>query len=110
MATRNCAALACPRISNMDLPYVVSSHELSQDAAGHSWCNFCERQRLLMDWASEHRWPAVRVQGKMRYAIYGGDGSDWFASVAGGNQDMVDALYETLIENKRSHLPPLEQV
>lgn len=106
MATRNCAALACPRISNTDLPYAVPARELYQDTSGHSWCNYCSKQRALMNWAADNRYPFIRVQGQMRYAIL--DGSDeWFTSVASAGQDMVDALYETLVEQKRAPLSPV---
>lgn len=106
MATRNCASLACPRISTTDLPYAVPAHELSQDKNGHFWCNHCAKQCAVMNWASEYGWPSVRVQGQMRYAILGG-ADDWFTSVAGAGQDMVDELYTTLIEQKRAPLSPV---
>jgi hypothetical protein len=103
MVTRNCASLACPRISNTDLLYAVPARELYQDKIGHSWCNYCTKQRTLMNWAADNRYPFIRVQGQMRYAIL--DGSDeWFTSVASAGQNMVDALYETLIEQKRAPL------
>ena len=67
--------------------------------------NLCDKQRALIDWSSDAGWISVRVQGKMRYAIAGGR-EDWLTSVACANQDMVDALYEALIEQKRAPLDP----
>jgi hypothetical protein len=56
-----------------------------------------------MNWATENKYPFVRVQGQMRYAVMG-NADDWFTSVASAGQDMVDALYETLVEQKRAPL------
>lgn len=99
-----CSSLACPRLSDIRLPDRVPTSQLSKDNAGHSWCNLCERQRLLMNWAMAQGWPAVRVQGQMRYAIFGG-ADEWFTSMVGARKDMVDTLYETLIEQKRGPVP-----
>lgn len=105
MLSRYCSALICPRTRDTKLPYVVPAHELSQDYSRHFWCNHCAKQCAIMNWAAENRYPFIRVQGQMRYAILGG-ADDWFTSVASAEHDMVDALYETLIERKRTPLSP----
>lgn len=105
MLSRYCSSLICPRGHDTSLAYVVPASELSQDNSRHFWCNYCAKQCAVMNWAAENRYPFIRVQGQMRYAILGG-ADDWFTSVAGAGQDMVDALYETLIERKRAPLSP----
>lgn len=105
---RYCSATICPRTRDMSLPYVVPASELSQDATGHHWCNHCAKQCVLMDWAANHGYPFVRVQGQMRYAVADGPES-WFLSIAGAQADMVQALYETLIEQKRAPLWPITE-
>lgn len=97
----HCASLACPRLS-----LLPTARALSQDATGHFWCDQCAKQCALMNWAAENGYPFVRVQGHMRYAVADGLES-WFLSVAGANQDMIDALYTTLIEQKRAPLMPI---
>lgn len=104
--SRYCSSLICPRTHDDSLPYVVPASELSQDYTRHFWCNHCARQCAVMNWAAENGYPFVRVQGQMRYAILGG-ADDWFTSVASAGHDMVDALYETLIEQKRAPLSPV---
>lgn len=100
-----CIALACPRLSNTDpdsreLAVNFPRGLLTHDALGNGWCNFCQKQRELMDYGNEHDWPAVRVQGAQgRYALLN-DAADWYASIACGKQDMIDALYNSLIGNE----------
>jgi hypothetical protein len=103
MLSRYCSSLICPRTSDMSLAYVVPTSELSQDHSRHFWCNHCSKQCAIMNWATENKYPFVRVQGQMRYAVMG-NADDWFTSVASAGQDMVDALYETLVEQKRAPL------
>ena len=105
---RFCSALSCPRIQDATLSVSALSSGLTPDSSGNPWCDQCEKQRTIMDWAYTHHWPSVRVQSKMRYAV-SGDASGWFLSIVGANQDMIDALHETLIEGKRARLPAIEE-
>lgn len=107
-ATHYCSSATCPRTRDTGLPYVVPVSELSQDEGGHHWCNFCAKQCALMDWAANHSYPFVRAEGQMRYAIANGADS-WFLSIAGAQADMVQALYTTLIEQKRAPLMPIAE-
>lgn len=100
-----CSAFVCPREPNERGSFSILKSQMYQDRLGHYWCNLCTRHYELMNWAYEHRWPAVRVQGKMRYAIYN-DAGEWSTSIMGASQDMIDALYETLIEQKRAPIEP----
>lgn len=70
-------------------------------AFADSYCS--PAQREIMDWGRAHVWPDVYVQGKMRYAVAAGAES-WSMSVIGARQDMVDALYETLVAGRRAQL------
>lgn len=102
----DCSTLHCPRTDDPSLSPTVSKSQLLQDASGHYWCNLCARRCELMNWAQKHEWLEVRVQGKMRYAI-ASDAENWFMSVMSASLDMIDALYETLIEQKRAPLSPV---
>lgn len=99
-----CTSLACPRLRNTDpdnreLSINVPSSQITRDKSGHTWCNYCEKQRILMDYGKEHHWPDVSAQGvKGRYAILG-DAEEWYISIACSNQDAIDAYYAELIGN-----------
>lgn len=100
-----CMALACPRLKNLDpdngeLSIVVPTFQLTRDKAGNTWCNHCQKQRELMDFAHANHWPAVRVQSLTHQGHYAitADYAGWFMGVAMGNADMIDALYTRLIE------------
>lgn len=92
---RLCSSFNCPRIAE-----TIPSSQLSRDNAGRFWCNSCDKQRDLMNWAHEHHWPTVRVQGQMLYAIQG-DAQDWLMSLVAASQDMIAALHETLVQGLR---------
>lgn len=100
-----CTALACPRLKNTDysnreLSITVPISQITKDATGHTWCNFCQKQRELMDYGHRHKWPEVSAQGAQgRYAILG-DADEWYISIACGNQDSIDAFYAELIGNE----------
>lgn len=102
-----CSALACPRIKNPEMEDRLSSSEMGTDMAGNYWCNHCWKHLEIMNWASINHWPAVRVQGKMRYAVAAGAQS-WHLSVVGASEDMIEALHETLVLEQRAPLPPGE--
>lgn len=101
-----CSAIVCQHPPNENGSYLFDKSDMWQDATGHFWCDICTRHIELMNWAHENNWPAVRVQGKTRYAIYG-TAKEWLTSVMTANQDMVNALYETLIKQTRAPLEPL---
>lgn len=99
-----CTALACPRLKNSDpdnreLAVDFPRSLLTRDTLGNGWCNFCQKQRELMDYGHKHNWPEVHVTGQMRYGILAGQ-RDWYSSIACGKQDMIDALYASLIGNE----------
>ena len=96
-----CSALACPRNKDPEMEDRVPSGELGTDMQGNYWCNHCWRHLEIMNWASMNHWPAVRVQGQMRYAVAAGAQS-WFLSVVGASADMIEALHETLVEGRRA--------
>lgn len=97
-----CIALACPRLKNTDpsnraLSVTVSSSLITRDKMGNNWCNYCQKQRKLMDYGKEHHWPEVHAVGTQgRYAILA-DAEDWYISMACSNQDAIDAYYAELI-------------
>lgn len=103
-----CSATECPRDRDLTLRPLIAKSQMLQDTSGHYWCQMCQRRCELMDWAKEQGWPGVRVQGRMIYAIYGDGEVDWFTTLVACNQDMIDALYEALIEKTRELLPPWE--
>lgn len=102
-----CTAMGCPRLKNTDpgnreLSVYVSPDRITRDKEGHTWCNYCQKQRRLMDYGKEHKWPEVRAQGiQGRYAIIA-DEEEWYISMACGNQDLVDAFYVELIGNEQA--------
>lgn len=101
-----CTALACPRLRNTDpdnrtMNVAVPSSAITKDQMGHTWCNYCQKQRKLMDYGKEHKWPEVHADGAQgRYAILGG-AEDWYVSIACGNQDSIDAFYRELIGDEQ---------
>lgn len=98
-----CSSIICPRASDLSLPYAVPATQMHRDRSGHCWCNYCTKQLAVMDWAAAHGYPFVRVQGALRYAIAEGL-VNWYSSVSCAQQDMVNALYETLVEQQRHAL------
>lgn len=95
----SCTAVSCPRLRDFEMSIELTEDEAARDVFGNIWCNHCQKHRELMNWGHAHRFPAVRARGKQWYAIVEGK-ADWYASVACGNQDMIDALYATLIEKE----------
>lgn len=101
-----CIALACPRLRNTDpdnqeLSIRVPQSDITKDKMSNTWCNHCQKQRTLMDYGHAHHWPSVRAQSLTHgghYAI-AGEYAAWFAAVAMGNQDSINALYAELIGN-----------
>lgn len=95
-----CTTIGCPRIAaDYTAPVRLPKSKLLQDTSGNYWCTACRRRYELMNWAQEHHWPESRVQSlthQGHYAIAGNE-ADWFASVAMGNADMIDALYTRLL-------------
>src|SRR5579885_1164932 len=98
-----CAAIVCPREPNARGSFSILKSEMIQDKSGIYWCNKCTWHYELMNWAHENNWPAVRVQGKMRYAIFDNK-EEWRTSIMGASQDMIYALHQTLIKQKRAPL------
>lgn len=99
-----CSSMACPRLKNQEMEDRVPAGELGTDQLNNYWCNHCWRQLELINWGLINHFPAVRVQGKMRYAIAAGWQS-WDLSIVGANEDMVSALHETLVMERRAPLP-----
>lgn len=106
-----CTALACPRLKNFDptnraMSITVASSQVTRDKAGHTWCNFCQKQRELMNYGHEHKWPAVQIyDARLKQNVYMllHDAHDWFATIACSNQETIDNLYtELIVENKAS--------
>lgn len=95
----DCTAVSCPRLRDIDMSIRLKPDEADKDKLGNIWCNLCRKHLELMNWAHAHRYPSVRVRGQQWYAITAGK-QDWYASVACGCQDMIDALYATLIEQE----------
>ena len=97
-----CTALACPRLKNTDprnreLSITVPSTLITRDKLGHLWCNYCQKQRILMDYGKEHHWPEVRAVGQNGAYAIAGDAEEWYISIACSNQDAIDAYYAELI-------------
>ena len=99
-----CASIECPREPNERGSFSILKSQMHMDKQGHYWCDQCKDRCDLINWAHEHRYPAVRVQGQMIYAIAAGR-EDWHSSIVMATQVMIDALRETLIEKKRAQLP-----
>lgn len=104
-----CLALACPRLRNTDpdnreLSIHVPLADITKDKMGNTWCNHCQKQRRLIDYGHDHHWPAVRVKSLTHAGHYAmaGEYAAWFAGVAMGNSDMIDALYAELIDENNT--------
>lgn len=102
-----CTALACPRIaywfgehpdtSNRAMYVDFHSSLATKDVLGHTWCNYCQKHRDLMNWGHAHAWPEIHVTGEQgRYAIAQGQWH-WVTSIIMGHQDAIDAYYASVI-------------
>ena len=98
-----CTALACPRLANMDLDnralaLTFSSSLATRDTSGNTWCNYCYKHRELMDYGKAHHWPAIRAMALDGYYYAIAEGQEnWFQSIAGSRQDVIDAYYAECI-------------
>lgn len=93
-----CTTINCPRYRDIDAPVEMPKSQLLQDKRGNYWCTECRKRYELMDWGNEHHWPEVRATGQRGTYATLDDYADWFANVALGTQDLVDAMYTTLID------------
>lgn len=81
----------------------VPSVQLTRDKTGRKWCNYCQKQRELMDYGHEHHWPAFQIyDARFEQDVYLllHDAHDWFSTIACSNQKAIDNLYAELIEKK----------
>ena len=103
----SCMTIDCPGNAFPNVAPSIAKSRMHQDVIGNYWCPRCAKRCELIAWAEENDWPAARVQGEMIYALIGSS-ADWYTSIVMASEDMITALYETLIEKKRPQLPQEE--
>lgn len=93
-----CMSLACPRLRNPDpdnraLSINVPSSLITRTKSGHTFCNYCEKQRRLLDWAHKRQYPAIRARGERAYYAIAEGEWQWVTSIIANCQDAIDAFY-----------------